>query len=99
MTAMLMTNHFVACAWYALGTIGHDLNQHNWLDAHHMLHFDAFYKYITAYHWSLTHFTPGSMHIQPMNALERLFAVLLLIWGMVVFSSFVSSITSAMTQI
>ena len=40
-------------------------------------------------------FTPGSMKVEAVNSVERLYSVVVLVLGMVVFSSTVSSITSA----
>merc|ERR1719506_2080729 len=53
------------------------------------------YQYLTSLHWSITQFTPGSMHVQPMNIPERAFAIAVLVAGMIIFSSIVSSITQA----
>ncbi|CAK0910814.1 unnamed protein product [Prorocentrum cordatum] len=47
-------------------------------------------------HWALTQFTPASMEVVPVNVHERLFTCVVIIVAMVIFSSFVSSITQAM---
>lgn len=39
------------------------------------------------------------MHVQPQNSFERAFAITILVFGLVIFSSFVSSITASMTQL
>eukprot|EP00438_Fugacium_kawagutii_P026712 Skav219970 [mRNA] locus=scaffold2879:389420:443892:+ [translate_table: standard] len=57
------------------------------------------YRYATALHWSLTQFTPATVDVHPQNLVERTFAILVLIFGLVLFSSFVSSITASMTQL
>merc|ERR1712113_285246 len=57
------------------------------------------YRYATSLHWSLTQFTPASMSVQPMNSVERIFAIVVLLFGLVLFSSFVSTITTSMTQL
>uniref|UniRef100_A0A7S1Q4G5 Cyclic nucleotide-binding domain-containing protein n=1 Tax=Alexandrium catenella TaxID=2925 RepID=A0A7S1Q4G5_ALECA len=56
------------------------------------------YHYFTAFHWSITQFTPASMEVVPRNAAERLFTILTISLGLVVFSSFVSNMTHAMTS-
>merc|ERR1712224_12527 len=53
----------------------------------------------TAAHWALTQFTPASMAVQAHNVAERVFSIVVLLLGLVTFSSFVSSITNAMTQL
>merc|ERR1719277_2743869 len=57
------------------------------------------YLYATALHWSVTQFTPASMEIQPRNTAERAFAICIILCALVVFSSFISGITSAMTHL
>jgi len=57
------------------------------------------YAYVTSLHWSLTQFTPASMEVTPKNVYERVFNLFIIILAMVTFSSFVSSITNAMTHI
>merc|ERR1719193_497068 len=92
-------NHIIACSWWALGAA--DL----WWDDHWILHCNFHadpsmgYKYLTSLHWSLTQFTPASMEVGPRNLAERLFAVLVLIFALLVFSSFLSRITASMTQL
>jgi len=70
----------------------------SWVDAFEVEQSKA-YAYTTSLHWSLTQFTPASMEIHPTNTAERVYAVCTLLFAMVVFSSFVSSITASMTQI
>ena len=48
---------------------------------------------------SLTQFTPASMEVTPKNTAERALTVVVLMFAMMVFSSFLSSITGAMTQL
>eukprot|EP00747_Dinoflagellata_sp_TGD_P080637 gnl/TRDRNA2_/TRDRNA2_160980_c1_seq2.p1 gnl/TRDRNA2_/TRDRNA2_160980_c1~~gnl/TRDRNA2_/TRDRNA2_160980_c1_seq2.p1 ORF type:complete len:364 (+),score=69.17 gnl/TRDRNA2_/TRDRNA2_160980_c1_seq2:96-1187(+) len=57
------------------------------------------YRYATSLHWSLTQFTPASMSVQPHNIKERIYAIIVVLFAMITFSSFVSSITNAMTQL
>lgn len=56
-------------------------------------------QYLSSLHWSLTQFTPASINVHPVNKYERTFAVCVLLFAMIVFSSFVSSITAAMNQL
>ena len=44
-------------------------------------------------------FTPASMEVVPANEYERFFTVCMILCGMLIFSSFVSAITSAMNQL
>jgi len=93
MFGILLINHFIACFWYFIGCSGD-----GWVDEYvkgepvEMLYF-------TALHWSLTQFTPATMAVQPQNFSERVFAVAVLLFAMIVFSAFVSSITNLMTNL
>lgn len=94
---LLLVNHFIASAWYLLGSIV----SNNWVDAFSMRKEQASlgYRYSTSLHWSLTQFTPASMDVQPQNVFERFFSIMVLIAGLVLFSSFISSITGSMSQL
>lgn len=93
MFGILLINHFIACIWYFIGCHGA-----GWVQEYakgepvEMLYF-------TALHWSLTQFTPATMSVQPQNFGERVFAVAVLLFAMIVFSAFVSSITNLMTNL
>jgi hypothetical protein len=49
-------------------------------------------------HWALAQITPGPNNIQPQNVVERIYAVFILLFGMIIFSSFVASVTQARMQ-
>lgn len=105
---MLALNHYVGCVWYALGNTeieGYD----TWLSHHPYPQFgdkaDKLsrapwgYKYITALHWAITQFTPGSMHVQAQNIPERIFSIFMILFGLVVLSSFIAAVTQARMQL
>jgi len=94
---IMLINHFIACAWYGLGTW--EAGGATWIHAAKLPGRDIGYRYATALHWSLTQFTPASMEVTPTNTMERFFAVCVLVFAMVMFSSFISSITAAMTHL
>jgi len=102
---IIFINHFIACAWYLVGCNPPDRST-SWLQ----VEFDTvncedatdqllLYKYTTSMHWSLTQFTPASMSVQPTNTLERSFAIGVLLFALLVFSSFVASLTGATTSL
>jgi len=93
MLGILLSSHFIGCFWYFLGTRKNFGTA--WVDYYGYKNMTWEYSYLTALHWSLTQFTPGSMEIQPQNTIERLYAVIILVFGMIVFSSIVSNITAA----
>lgn len=95
---ILAVNHFIACLWYALCKWG--AAEQSWLhqlsDDHEK---DAAYLYMTSLHWSLTQFTPAAMEVCPAALHERIFAVVVIVFALVTFSSFISSITNAMESL
>lgn len=96
---ILGVNHFLACIWYALGTHLFDEESASWVEAGEFAHENLAYRYLTSFHWSITQFTPASMEVVPTSWPERLFCVCVIVLGLVMFSSFISSITAAMTQL
>jgi len=98
MAMIVAINHLIACLWFKLGSVKHD-NFDSWVYKYKFEAQPLEYQYLSSLHWSLTQFTPASMNVQPVNTSERLFAVLVLLFAMIVFSSFVSSITAAMNQL
>jgi len=98
---IIIMNHYIACGWYGLSQMPSATR--TWLDRalidtpHE--HKKIPYMYFTSLHWSLTQFTPASMEVVPQNAFERGYNVVIIVIGVVAFSSFVSSITGAMTYI
>lgn len=102
---ILVASHFLACGWYAIGSMDVDFESgeaDRWV-----IKFDndqggdpsLWYQYTTALHWALTQFTPASMEVVPRNVAERSYAVVVLLLAVVTFSSFVSSVTSSMTRL
>jgi len=100
-TILIITaNHVIACMWYSIGTSteGNALTR-NWVQANGLDEKGVEYRYATAMHWSLTQFTPASMEVYPHNAIERAFCIIVVLFAMVTFSSFVSTLTSNMTHL
>merc|ERR1719247_990016 len=101
-------NHYIGCIWYAMG-IAEIGGYETWLSAHPYPQFGPKenkldrapwgYKYITSVHWAITQFTPGSMHVQAQNIPERIFSIACLLFGLIVFSSFIASVTQARMQL
>jgi len=101
---VVVMNHYVACAWFALGYCDtqapitwikvYDLN-----GVKEMWKLELAYQYFTSLHWALCQFTPATMEVMATNTAERIFTVLTIILGLISFSSFVSNITSSMTQL
>jgi len=95
---LLAINHFIGCIWFVVGSAFEDAED-TWIKAHGFDGKDWVYQYATAFHWSITQFTPASMHVQPQNRIERFFAITVVVFGLVGFSYLVGSITGSLTQI
>jgi hypothetical protein len=100
LVAIVIVNHYVACFWFLVaatnptGGVTWAQNAFGLTEPWNMI-----YAYTTCLHWSLTQFTPASMEVVPENEVERTFNIVVIIMALVIFSSFVSSITSTMTHI
>eukprot|EP00448_Togula_jolla_P038043 CAMPEP_0170643676 /NCGR_PEP_ID=MMETSP0224-20130122/42030_1 /TAXON_ID=285029 /ORGANISM="Togula jolla, Strain CCCM 725" /LENGTH=434 /DNA_ID=CAMNT_0010974555 /DNA_START=62 /DNA_END=1366 /DNA_ORIENTATION=- len=93
---LLVLNHFISCAWWAVGTV--DFGQERrWVDRLQQEDRSVLYCYLTSLHWSLAQFTPASSEISPTNEIERCFGIGCLLLGLMVFSSIVSSTTAVVS--
>merc|ERR1719389_166161 len=57
------------------------------------------YHYLTALHWALAQVSPGNIDIMPMNWPERLMNIFVMCLTLIIFSSFISSMTVAVTKL
>ncbi|CAE8744095.1 unnamed protein product [Polarella glacialis] len=95
---IMLINHLIACSWYEIG-INDIEREDTWVKANDLKEKGAVYAYTTALHWSITQFVPASMEVVPVNELERSFTIVVIMSAMVIFSSFISTITNAMNQL
>lgn len=96
---LLMVNHLIACLWFAIGSLGHQDQFVSWTEDFGIADAAISEQYLVSLHWSLTQFTPASMQVQPVTELERLFAVLVLIFALVGFAYVIGSITGSLAQL
>eukprot|EP00929_Paragymnodinium_shiwhaense_P057621 TRINITY_DN2884_c0_g1_i1.p1 TRINITY_DN2884_c0_g1~~TRINITY_DN2884_c0_g1_i1.p1 ORF type:complete len:869 (-),score=172.87 TRINITY_DN2884_c0_g1_i1:149-2755(-) len=96
---IFLISHYLACAWYSLSqwAVTEGGRHDGW--SQHVKDDHIAFMYFTSLHWSLTQFTPASMEVVPMNTFERVFACFVILGGLGIFSTFVSSITQAMTHL
>mmetsp|Transcript_36652 Transcript_36652/g.85928 ORF Transcript_36652/g.85928 Transcript_36652/m.85928 type:complete len:915 (+) Transcript_36652:28-2772(+) len=99
MFVVLLINHNIACIWYFIGDGIDGLVHNGWVQVGGFYERSQIYSYFTALHWSLTQFTTGSMEISAGTIPERVYSVVVLVFALMVFSSFLSSITASMTQL
>lgn len=94
---VLISGHMFACFWYGLGDSG--VEQPSWPDITFTDHQTLIYRYIASLHWSLAQYTGGMDEIRPANVSERLYAICVLIFTLMVGTVLVSSLTSSMTHL
>mmetsp|Transcript_35746 Transcript_35746/g.82023 ORF Transcript_35746/g.82023 Transcript_35746/m.82023 type:complete len:822 (-) Transcript_35746:57-2522(-) len=102
--AIVLVNHYIGCCWYGVGVLEQDLfpRESTWVKTFDERWGDQAnfaYTYTTCLHWSLTQFTPATMEVLPTNPYERVYAILVLVFALVAFSSLLTSINAAMTQL
>eukprot|EP00928_Gymnodinium_smaydae_P048375 TRINITY_DN32330_c0_g1_i1.p1 TRINITY_DN32330_c0_g1~~TRINITY_DN32330_c0_g1_i1.p1 ORF type:complete len:941 (+),score=66.85 TRINITY_DN32330_c0_g1_i1:68-2824(+) len=102
---ILVINHIIACLWYGLMGYARSDTGYSWLQAPiapgaESSYMDSGfgYQYTTSLHWALTQMTPGSMQVGAHNTAERAFNIAILLFGMFVFSTIVSAVSSKVTQ-
>jgi len=101
LVGMCLLNHFVACLWYGLAKNSEELfgEEDAWI-YHLDIDDPSFaYLYTTSLHWSWTQFTPASMEVRARNVAERVYSIIVIMFALVVFSSFVSSLTQSLLHL
>ncbi|CAJ1431526.1 unnamed protein product [Effrenium voratum] len=102
---IIWINHVMSCTWFYVGRVTEGDTGTSWLmdpirDENSPLYSEALplFQYTTAFHWAITQMTPGSMQVFPRNSLERMFNIFALIFGMIFFSSLISSLSATMVN-
>lgn len=86
---LVLICHVIGCLWYYIGKT----QEGGWV-GEYTIHF----AYWTAVHWALSQFH-GSMEVAPGTPVERLFAVIVLFFGIAISSTLVSTITDLIIQL
>mmetsp|Transcript_3900 Transcript_3900/g.8513 ORF Transcript_3900/g.8513 Transcript_3900/m.8513 type:complete len:457 (+) Transcript_3900:2-1372(+) len=92
--------HYIACSWYAIGKWSRGFEPEGWIDALDEVDAGTLHRYLVCFHWAWAQFTPAPppTYSTPTNVAEEVFAVVLLFFGLVMFSSFVGSVTATITN-
>jgi len=94
-------NHIICCGWFMLGRMSvTDTGQH-WPEAAlepSVLEEDILYQYSTTFHWSMSQLTLGASEIVCKNSYERFFNIACLVFGLILSSTLVSSLSATMVQ-
>eukprot|EP00928_Gymnodinium_smaydae_P066482 TRINITY_DN4948_c0_g3_i1.p1 TRINITY_DN4948_c0_g3~~TRINITY_DN4948_c0_g3_i1.p1 ORF type:complete len:836 (+),score=139.09 TRINITY_DN4948_c0_g3_i1:147-2654(+) len=89
--------HLLACAWYGVGTTSED----GWTKHHGLLSLDFSEKYLYSFQFAMSRMHPstfGSL-LDLRTRAERIFGIIVSIWGICGGGLFVSSVTTKMTQL
>lgn len=101
---LLLMCHYIACAWFGVGELNlHDEFAHwgrggSWVEEFDVATNSFWDSYAMSLHWSITQFTPSTNDIAPASTMERLFAVLVVLMGMLFFSGFLGALGSMVNQ-
>mmetsp|Transcript_37682 Transcript_37682/g.86973 ORF Transcript_37682/g.86973 Transcript_37682/m.86973 type:complete len:1094 (+) Transcript_37682:59-3340(+) len=111
-SAIILFNHLITCVWYIIGRHSSEFNDtgRTWLsevldrpasfgssDADQAVTTHQ-YEYFTGMHWAFTQMTPGSMEVVPASTIERVYNIVVLIFGLIVGTGLTATLTSMMTQ-
>mmetsp|Transcript_73870 Transcript_73870/g.138028 ORF Transcript_73870/g.138028 Transcript_73870/m.138028 type:complete len:787 (-) Transcript_73870:275-2635(-) len=95
-----MACHTLACLWYAIGTHWNDGTARSIATETDIEDFSGVFQYQLCFQWVWAQFTPAPppRGIEPFNEREASFAIALRVAGLVLFSSFVGSVTAMIAQ-
>ncbi|CAE8686777.1 unnamed protein product [Polarella glacialis] len=97
-------NHIGGCMWFAIGRMDTSDTGESWLrvpigrSERVYEETSELYQYTTSFHWAITQMTPGSLQVFPTNSIERLFNIFALVFGMLFFSSLISSLSATLVN-
>lgn len=99
LAVILLSNHYIACVWYLIGSNSSDNEAVCWVAREEIADADMWLQYTVSVQWSLAQFTPGASPIQISCRIERVFYIFVLVYGLVLGTCFVSSITTIMNAV
>lgn len=101
---VLWMNHMIGCMWYATGRLAPEDTNMRWTETtisvadatYEYVELHNFYLYITSFHWSMAQMTLGAIDLVAVNTTERIFNILMLLFGMLFSSTLVSSLSATL---
>jgi len=99
LAVILLSNHYIACVWFLIGSSTQDTEAECWVSREGIADEDMWMQYTVSVQWSLAQFTPGASLIQIKCRIERAFYIFVLVYGLVLGTCFVSSITTIMNAV
>mmetsp|Transcript_16270 Transcript_16270/g.37547 ORF Transcript_16270/g.37547 Transcript_16270/m.37547 type:complete len:1099 (-) Transcript_16270:264-3560(-) len=110
---VLIYNHILSCFWCWLGQQDTTNTGNHWLDHEASLggsgieggqvkrfrELGDMYIYISAFHWTVAQMTPGPINVVAVNMFEKVFNILLLLFGLFFVSIIVSLMSGQVMQL
>lgn len=95
---VVLVSHYIACFWCGLA---HSVTsaESTWLASVQAEDADTGFKYALALHWSLAQFMSAPTEVKPMNTQECSFAIIVVLFALIIFSVFVGSLSSRITEL
>ena len=98
---VLWVNHVVCCTWWVIGMGARTDTGLRWVSTSLPGGFiyeemPTLFQYTTSFHWSIAQLTLGAVEINPVNSVERMYTVGLLVLGLLVGISLVSLLSAEM---
>lgn len=101
---ILWTCHVISCMFFAIGMKAPSDTGERW--THFSLEglpiiesTSSRYQYFTAFHWSVSQMTAGSMEFFPLNTFERQFNIVCLLFGLIFGSTLISLLSAYMIEL
>jgi len=94
--AVLILSHFASCIFWYIGSAGGP--GMNWIEAADLLEKPVDLQYSATLYWGLTGLLLEST-VQPMNTMEYVYSITIVVCGLIGFSTIVSRITSLLLEI
>jgi hypothetical protein len=82
----VLSGHVLGSLWFAVGLVGQATDAtYNWIDAYELEERDWFYRYSLAFWFVINKLLLGDSNVQPQNALECAFGLMLVVLGIIFF--------------
>jgi hypothetical protein len=99
MISVVFVVHFIACGWYWLADFN-DLEPNCWVARQGLLHASITYKYTSAVYWAFaTLTTVGYGDINALTILEKVIAILWMIFGFGFYSYTIGNLQTIINEI
>lgn len=97
---ILWASHVICCAWFFVGRAAPTDTGLRWVSSLRAsdtyAEFGCSFEYLSAFHWTMAQLTLGANEVNANNSIERIFNIVMLLFGLLLSSSLVGSLSAAM---